>query len=126
MILPEKPVPTFPDHALDEKCLLVIIVGSRPRDAAARRRLLLRAVVGLEHRTAGIRELLRVLLQARHDSVLIRNPVAAEPEDIGRTGHLLLEGSAVLLRGGRRGNGDDHRKTKDHPVCLHGRLLTSD
>jgi hypothetical protein len=106
--------------------VVIIIAGSRPRDATARGRRLLRAVVGLEHRAAGIREQLRVLLQARHDAVLIRNSVAAEPEDIGRAGHLLLEGSAMLLRGGRRDDGSDHRKTKDHPVCLHGRLLCSD
>jgi hypothetical protein len=109
--------------------VVVIIVGSRPRDATARRRLLLlllRAVVGLEHRAAAIRELRRVLLQARHDPILIRNPVAAEPEDIGRAGHLLLEGSAMFLRSGRRGERCDHRKTKDYPVCLHGRLLPSD
>jgi hypothetical protein len=107
----------------NQRLLTVVIVGSRPRDAPMRHRLLLRAGVGLEHRTAGIRELRRILLQARDDPVLIRNPVAAEPEDIGGAGHLLLEGSTMFLRSGWRGDGGEHRKTKDHPVCVHGRFL---
>ena len=69
------------------------------RDALRRRTIgLLLFGADLEHRTAIAGELRRILSQTRHDAASIRNLVAAQPPDVGRTGHLLFPSAAILLR----------------------------
>ena len=60
------------------------------------------AGIGFEHRAARSAELRGVLPQARHDPVDVRNLRAAQPEDVGRAGHLLFQGSPIFLRQTRR------------------------
>ncbi len=51
-----------------------------------------------EYRAAIAGELRRVLPQAGHDPVDIRNLITAKPPYVGRAGHLLFPGSAIFLR----------------------------
>ena len=100
----------------------------RRNSAGTRRglRLRRRAGVRFEYRAAGSGKLWRVLPQARHDPVGVRNLVAAKPPDIGGAGHLLFERAPVFLRR-RRLNGDTaanrKRKAEDNSLCPHFRFL---
>src|SRR3954454_5332176 len=57
----------------------------------------------------GPAELLGISPQASHDPVHIGNLRAAEPPDIGRTGHLLLPRPSIFRRERRVLNGDSAR-----------------
>jgi hypothetical protein len=67
------------------------------------------------------------LPQARHDSIGVRYLFAAEPEHIGRAGHLLFHRSPVLLRKRRVLNGDAaadrYRKAQDKQAGSHLPIL---
>ena len=110
--------------------LLVVIVRPRPIIATSRlivapsrRSRLVRADIRFKHRAARPGELRGVLPQARHDSIDVRYLFAAEPEHIGRAGHLLFHRSPILLRKRRVLNGDAaagrYRKTQDKQAGSH-------
>jgi hypothetical protein len=112
----------------------IVIVGPRPIVATSllilapsRRSLLVRADIRFKHRAARSGELPGVLPQARHDSIGVRYQVAAEPEHIGRAGHLLLHRSPILLRKRRMLNGDAaadrYRKAEDNSAGSHLPIL---
>jgi hypothetical protein len=67
------------------------------------------------------------LPQARHDSIDVRYLFAAEPEHIGRAGHLLFHRSPILLRKGWMLNGDAaadrYRKAQDNSAGSHVPIL---
>src|SRR5207249_683064 len=83
-------------------------------------------VVGLEHRAATTGELRRVLLQAGHDTIHIRDLVAAQAPHIRCAGHLLFHRATVFF-GGRRAlrhdAADRKRHTQRDPLCSHIPIL---
>ena len=104
-------------------------IARRRRPPAARgwRRY---AVAGVEHRTASIREPWRVLAQAGHDTIDIRDLIAAEPPDVRRAGHLLLHRPAIVVGACSRWNHDaasqrdeKHYEEEDNRFSHAGRFI---
>src|SRR5215831_16909000 len=88
-----------------------IAVDRRP--AVRRRSLRSRAVVRLKHRAAAVRELRRVVPQAGHDAVDVRDLITAQPPHIRGTGKLLLDRPAIFVRE-RAGLGGDAARHRGH------------
>jgi hypothetical protein len=95
--------------------------------APSRRSRLVRADIRFKHRAARPGELRGVLPQARHDPIDVRYLFAAEPEHIGRAGHLLFHCSPILLRKSGMLNGDAaadrYRKAQDKQAGSHLSIL---
>lgn len=110
-------------------CLL-IVVGGRLVNATPRGRLRRRAGVRFEHRATRPGELRGVLPQARDDPFGIGHLLAAKPEHVGRTSHLLFKGSPIFLGKSRSLNSDTagkrDRKTQGNSVCSHVRSFLVD
>jgi hypothetical protein len=107
-----------------------IVATSRPVVAPPRCSLLVCADIRFKHRAAPPGELRGVLPQAGHDSIDVRYLFAAEPEHIGRAGHLLVHCSPVLLRKRRMLNGDAaadrYRKAQGNSAGSHAPVLLSE
>jgi hypothetical protein len=75
-------------------------------------------------------ELRGILPQARHDPIDVGHLGAAQPEDIGRAGHLLLERSPVFIgESGSRNHdakSDRHSNAQENSVRSHVRSFFSD
>ena len=119
---------------IGERVILLVAAGTSRMDnkkvkaafGGKPKMLGLHLVPGLEHCAAAARQLRRILLQAGHNTIHIRNLVATQSPHIRRASHLLFHSAAIFLGIGRalRNHASDRKRhTERNPLCSHIQIL---